>query len=163
MAIQAMSSTNLMKSVISEHYFPKEAVFQHEFYAALSSILPPSCFICPELSNVFPEDMDKNNNESIAGEVDFYINGKLRWGIELLILGDAISEHVSRFAPDGKYALLRVLDYIVIDFRRTSTGDPSNVVLMEKRLSVFFKTGNFSSCTCVFGTDPQKHVLQLQN
>jgi hypothetical protein len=160
-AIKNMSSTNLMKSVISADFFPNETVFQHEFYAALCSLLPPSCFICPELSHVFPND-ENGNCEKIAGEIDFYLNGDLRWGIELMIKGDGVSEHMSRFAANGKYSPLGVSDYIIIDFRRTLTGIPSNIVSMDKRLSVFFKTGSFSSCVCQYGTDLQNFELQLR-
>jgi hypothetical protein len=158
-----MSSTNLAKSVKSSDYFPKDAVFQHEFYAALSSILPPSYFICPELSHVFPEEQQIDNHENIAGKVDFYINGKVRWGIELLIQGDAISEHVNRFAAEGNYAPLCVSDYIIIDFRRTVSGNPSNVASFEKRLLVFFKRGSFSSCKCIFGLDSKIFEVQLRS
>jgi hypothetical protein len=38
---------------------------------------------------------------SVSGEIDFYLNGKLRWGIELLVGGDGIGEHLSRFRQLG--------------------------------------------------------------
>jgi hypothetical protein len=163
-AICAMSSINLKNSTIDANDFPKEAVFQHEFMSSLAHLLPPSCYICPELSKVFPDKKQENQDSRIEGEVDFYINGELRWGIELLILGDKITEHMNRFAqPDGKYVPLGVKDYVIVDFRLSKDGKPTNVITMEKRVSVFFRPGVFSYCTCRFGLDPQDYLLNLSS
>ncbi|KAH9071771.1 hypothetical protein Ae201684P_020211 [Aphanomyces euteiches] len=78
------------------------------------------------------------------GEIDFYLNGPLRWGIELLVNGDKIGERMARFAQGGKYSALGVQDYAVIDLRGNPTGKVTNVSRMEKRVTLFFQLNDFS-------------------
>ena len=115
----------------------------------------------PELSRVFP-DSPRQLDQRIDGEIDFYLNGSLRWGIELLVNGDRISEHIARFAVDGKYAALAVKDYAVVDLRCNQTGRITNVIRKPERITVFFKAGEFSSCRCIFGldADPESIILK---
>jgi hypothetical protein len=160
-AICLMSATALLKATIDAADFPKEAVFQHEFMSGLSASLPPTCYVCPELSKVFPDPSGTASSEKIKGEIDFYINGDLRWGIELLVKGDNIVEHMSRFALSGKYYPLLVRDYVVVDFRRSLSGLPTNVTAMAKRISVFFPSDNFDTCVCRFGMDPTNYNFEL--
>lgn len=110
----------------------------------LSKSLHPSCFICPELSRVFPEN-DSCTSGRIDGEIDFYIDGTLRWGIELVANGAKISEHASHFSEKGKYYPLRVKDYAIVDFRRSFDGYPTTI---NKRISVFFPFDGFHKCIC---------------
>jgi hypothetical protein len=161
-AIQNMSAKALEMSTITTDYFPKEACFQHQFMSGLLASLPINCHVCPELSKDFPDD-DERISQNIDGEIDFYVNGNLRWGIELAVNGDHISEHLNRFIePNGKFVKLRLKDYIVVDFRCTLDGLPTNVSLNdEKRVSVFFKHGDFVSCTCKFGLDIENTILDL--
>ncbi|KAJ3194109.1 hypothetical protein HDU82_002567, partial [Entophlyctis luteolus] len=84
--IGSMSSNLLAQSTVADD-FPKETVFQHLFLNDVSGIVPD--------------------------EIDFYLNGELRWGIEVLICRDGVGEHLSRFAPTGKYFQLGVTDYAV--------------------------------------------------
>jgi hypothetical protein len=127
----------------------------------LAACLPPKCHICPELSKVFPND--QIGGGKIEGEIDFYVNGELRWGIELLVLGDKISEHMSRFGPKGKYFPLRVNEHAVVDFRRSLDGKPTNVSVLQHRISVVFPFGDFNQCICKFGNDPLEHVIKLSS
>ncbi len=123
-------------------------------------MLPPTCCICPELSRVFPSDTIEDGN--VAEEFDFYINGDLCWGIGLLVMGDKITEHLDRFSePSGKYFPLHVKDYAVVDFRRSPDGKPANISDMEKRITVFFRCGDFSRCSCKFGMNPITEILNL--
>lgn len=160
--ISSMSSSVLRNSTVPGS-FPKEAVFQHLFMEGLALFTIPESSICPELSTVFPKN-PKNNptNSCVPGEIDFYLNGNLRWGIELLINGEGIGEHMARFeAPNGKYFALNVNDYAVIDFRGNSSGNVTNVSRLPKRYSVFFKQGDYTSATCVFGDDPNNITIKL--
>ena len=101
---------------------------------------------------------------NINGEIDFYINGNLRWGIELLVSGRGIGEHLSRFtAIGGKYAPLNVAAYVVVDFRGTSDGEPTSVHLDERRITVFFKLGCFRTCKVVVGSNPEAQEFALSN
>jgi hypothetical protein len=163
-AVSKMSAT-LLKNSTGPGDFPKEAVFQHYFTEGLAALTPPTCFICPELSKAFPVTTDSNPQlTTIAGEIDFYINGSLRWGIELLVNGDGVGEHISRFAPpNGKYVALAVRDYAVVDFRRTTSGQPSNISRHSKRITVFFKNGDYSIAQCVFGLDKDPVAISLSN
>ena len=116
-----MSSSVLKNSTLGE--FPKEAVFQHLFMEGLALYTRPDCSICPELSKVFPSSANLDTKQQIAGEIDFFVNGNLRWGIELLVNGGGVGEHLDRFSPpDGKYVPLSVNDYAIVDFRCSATN-----------------------------------------
>lgn len=159
-AIQRMSSLVFEKSIANEEDFPKEAVFQHEFMAGLHASLPPRCGICPELSRTFPDE--NKAQQIIGGEIDFFVNGDLRWGIELLVNGRGINEHLHRFEQvKGKYAALRSKEFYVVDFRRSRSGNPTNVTPFPNRITVFFRQGDFSKCICKFGLEHENYVLKL--
>ena len=158
-AVGLMSASILQSSVASDR-FPKEATFQHLLMVALANCTPPGCAICPELSEVFPDPQAPVGQvERISGEIDFYLDGDLRWGIELLARGGQIGEHIDRFSRDGKYHALKVADYIVVDFR---PGPVSNVRRYEKRMTVFFSS-DFSVCEYVYGTDTTVHEIHLRS
>ena len=87
--------------------------------------------------------------------IDFYINGELNWGIELLRKGNKIEEHMKRFEEGGKYYDL-IKENRVIDFRR---GKQTNVKRYDNRVTVFFPKDDFSNCSCLFGND--KNIKQI--
>jgi hypothetical protein len=161
--VSSMSSTVLKNSSLPGD-FPKEAVFQHLFMEGLALHTPPHCSICPELSKIFPSDTYVNSQQATSGEIDFYLNGSLRWGIELLVNGDGIGEHLSRFSPPyGKYVPLAVNDYAIVDIRRNATGQPSEISKHRNRVSVFFKSGDYSVAQCLFGEDTTAIEINLAN
>ena len=144
-----MSSNVLKQSTVRED-FPKEAAFQHLFLNGLANFTTADCSICSELSKILP-DVTSTVSGTIAGEIDFYLNGDLHWGIELLVNGDRIGEHIARFSSNGKYSALGAKDYVVVDFRHSNSGEPTNIEKHEKRVTVFFKTGDYSRAKCLFG------------
>ena len=146
-AVGKMSATALQQSVVDDIDKPKEAVYQHMFMQALHACTPASVLICPELTRVFPDETIQAG--TISGELDFYLNSDLRWGIELLVNGSRYGEHMSRFENGGKYVPLQMKDYAVVDLRK---GDPTNVQKHEKRITVFFEH-NFKSCAILEGTN----------
>jgi hypothetical protein len=157
-------SATILKNSTRPGDFPKEAVFQHLFMEGLARYTPPNCCICPELSKIFPGITNSNPQQEIAGEIDFYLNGSLRWGIELLVNGDGIGEHITRFTKlDGKYAALDVSDFSVVDFRRNSTGEPTNISKHPNRITVFFKNDDYSIAQCIFGEDSNIVEINLLN
>lgn len=159
--VSSMSATTLKNST-RPGYFPKEPVFQHLFMEGLASFTPPNCSICPELSKIFPDATNSNTQQTIPGEIDFYLNSNLRWGIELLVNGKGIGEHISRFhPPNGKYVALAVSDYTVVDFRRNSTGQPTNISRHPKRITVFFKDDDYSIANCIFGLENVPVTISL--
>lgn len=119
--IRKVSATVLRQSVVRKNSFPKEAAFQHQFMAGLALYSHPTCYICPDLSRVFPV-LPCLHDQRIKGEIGFYLNGKLRWGVELLVNDDKIGEHMDRFAADRKYAALATKEYAVIDLRGNKRG-----------------------------------------
>ena len=163
--VLASMSSNLLKHSTVAGDFPKEAVFQHLFIEGLAAFTPPSCCICPELSKIFFDGTKSNAQPTtVAGEIDFYLNSSLRWGIELLVNGNGIGEHISRFAPPkGKYVTLAVSDYTVVDFRRNSTGQPTNISRHPNRITVFFKEDDYSIAHCIFGQDSSIAQINLSN
>jgi hypothetical protein len=135
-------------------------VVQQQFMSGLLASLPIQCHVCPELSKDFPEN--ENASQNINGEIDFYVNGGLRWGIELVVNGDRITERLNRFVePSGKYAKLHTRDYVIVDFRSTRDGLPTNITPNEKRFCIFFNLGSFDTCTCKFGLENQYYHLNL--
>ena len=58
-----------------------------------------------------------------AGYLDFYINGDINLGFELLRNGVKINGHLDRFKPDGIYKDIPLRDYAVLDFYQAGTLD----------------------------------------
>ena len=92
-------------------------------------------------------------------------NHKIDWGIELLILGRKVGEHVDRFAEmgkdgkPGKYVGLKCTDHIVIDFR---WGEATHQVLKdEKKMTVFFNSTDFKTCSYIMGLSGEIVRLEL--
>jgi hypothetical protein len=131
LAIKSMSASVLNQSVVNTSDFPKEATFQHMFITALAAHTTATTSICPELSRLFPSTVASEATEEmgrITGAIDFYLNGDLRWGIELLISGRNTGEHVGRYGEDGKYTALQMRDHIIVD----SEGSCDNITLAIK-------------------------------
>jgi hypothetical protein len=158
-------SATILKNSTRSNDFPKEAVFQHLFMEGLASFTHPNCSICPELSKIFPAITNPNTQQTIPGEIDFYLNSSLRWGIELLVNGGGIGEHLSRFTPgpNGKYVALSCLEYTVVDIRGNSTGIPTNILKHSNRITVFFKKDDYSSAQCIFGLTDVPVTINLSN
>jgi hypothetical protein len=71
---------------------------------------------------------------SLAGELDWFINGKLCWGIEAMIQGQLLSLHVARFGATGKHRALNCTQWRVIDFRNTNIGSTTlrqNLIVVQ--------------------------------
>lgn len=167
--LKHMSGTTLRQSVVSSSGdVPSEATFQHLLLGALEAQTPASCFICPELSKYFPPppsqliDVEGAVPE-VRGRCDFYLNGELRWAIEVLINGSGVGEHISRLESNGKYVGLAYNDYVVVDFRVNATGKPTNVMRHDRRMSVFFKQGDFSYCSVLCGVEQSAERIKLAN
>jgi len=127
-AIATMSS-NVLRTSLGLQQFPKETTWQHLFMQGMQENLTSHVTVCPEFSGSFL------GTPKIDGEVDFYVNGNLKWGLELLVLGHGIKEHLNRFAPGGAYAPINASDFLVIDFRK---GPKTTISKFQNRLSLFF-------------------------
>jgi hypothetical protein len=126
--VKSLSSLLLKQSCQNQNQFPKEAVFQHLFHEGLARNLPIQYSIIPEYA--------KNR----TGVLDFFINGKLNWGIELLCLGSQStnSEHIRRFQTGEKYEIINCTEYLVVNL--TKQGE-------------FIQQDNPNLCTFVFSND----------
>jgi hypothetical protein len=110
-------SNSLLEETLSteapEQFYERQ--FQTEFYKAacpLVKVLGATCH--PDMGRVF----DAN------GYIDFMVNGGRRWGVELLTnpSSTALDEHLERFAGDGKYSPLMLLEWCVLFFVKKETG-----------------------------------------
>eukprot|EP01125_Pyxidicula_operculata_P007879 TRINITY_DN265_c0_g3_i1.p1 TRINITY_DN265_c0_g3~~TRINITY_DN265_c0_g3_i1.p1 ORF type:complete len:539 (+),score=82.82 TRINITY_DN265_c0_g3_i1:677-2293(+) len=82
-----------------------ERSWQMEFFRAASSVLGSNTHISPDVGHVFKS----------TGFLDFYVNDKKKWAIEVTREGDGIGEHLSRFS--GLYQLIETNEKVLIDFR----------------------------------------------
>ncbi len=109
----------------------------------------------PHLLSPFAPNQENGPHEKvipISGFIDFYIDGDIRWGIEILTKGDRIEDHLARCSQDGgKYAALEMRDYVVLDFRRGNIQTISKVNRDPKRMTVIFPPNNFGKCTVIVG------------
>jgi len=51
--------------------------------------------------------------------LDFYVNGNLQWGIEILCEGIDVNGHLKRFET-GSYSKIPFKQWIILDFRHKS-------------------------------------------
>ena len=86
----------------------------------MSQFLPLENAIVPELNTTvknLPSDPD------VTGELDFYVNGKLKWCLQLLRKGEGIGEYIGRFdLNNGKYRKVDMNESIVVDGRGPKIG-----------------------------------------
>jgi len=121
--------------------FPLEGAIQHMFWKAASECIPSSYRLAAEVSKTYGGATD--------GRLDFWVNSKLQWAIELVREGDRQREHLERFGVDGKYFSLQPKEWVVIDFRNPRT----NIGRLEGKpnlINVVF-SADFSFATLVVG------------
>jgi calcineurin-like phosphoesterase family protein len=59
----------------------------------------------------------------VTGELDFFINGSLKWALELLRNGKKNGERMERFDETvGKYRVVEMNDYLVVDCKTPQPG-----------------------------------------
>ena len=156
-AVKAISSRRLADAGM-EDGFPKEAAFQHLFNESMARLLRARNPIIPEL-NTFATD---GAGKVVTGELDFYINGSLKWALELLRNGDKISEHLERFDPNvGKYRKVEMNEFLVVDCRPYNRKGAKTIIKDENRCTLLFSE-NFRKCVCQMGYDTDE-TLRLAN
>jgi hypothetical protein len=139
--------------------FPKEAVFQHLFMEGLTSFTAPNCSICPELSKIFPATTYSNPQQVIAGEIDFFFNSSLGWGIEFLVNRDGIGEHITRFTPpmENTYHWPLMTSQMLISVE----------ISLDKQTSFqntqLYEGNDYSIAQCIFGQGSTPVVISLAN
>ena len=81
-----------------------------EWYRAATTAVPDGVIISPDVGHVF----------GVNSFLDFYVNGELQWGVELLREGQGLRKHTLRFEKDGQYANIPLKAWAVVDFRHIS-------------------------------------------
>ncbi|CAB4395377.1 unnamed protein product [Rhizophagus irregularis] len=85
-----------------------EQMWQNEWYRSANTVLPDDVTISSNIGGLYGTN----------AYLDFYVNGKLQWGVEILREGTDMSEHAARFGPNGRYNTIPFNEIAVIDFRR---------------------------------------------
>ena len=106
-AIENMSALLFQQSTVNQDDFPKEATFQH---GKSSFVYRTNMCHSSWLSKVFLLPTHAST-ECIHGEVDFYLNRTLWWGLELLVNDDRITEHIDQFGSNRKYSCKWLCSY----------------------------------------------------
>jgi hypothetical protein len=89
-----------------------ERIYQDEFYRSCFLIAPTKCH--PDVGAIYGS----------TGYLDFYIDGDIQLGFELLRNGVKINGHLNRFdAKNGIYKDIPLHDYAVIDFYQIDPFD----------------------------------------
>ncbi|CAG8453033.1 4396_t:CDS:1, partial [Paraglomus occultum] len=111
--IERMKPSILSKSLgrgTDQESYLLERTWQMEWYRAATSAVPVNATVSPDVGGVFGS----------VGFLDFYVDGDLCWGVELLREGDRMKEHRKRFAQDGEYKNIPLKEWVIIDFRHQS-------------------------------------------
>jgi hypothetical protein len=96
-----------------------ERQWQNEFYRCCYSLLPNGTGISPDVGPLY----------EAKGYIDYFIDSKHGWGIELLREGSALNSHLRRFDDGGKYQAIPLNDWLCIDFRRSRPKDAQEKVM----------------------------------
>src|SRR6202012_2874523 len=85
------------------------------------------------------------------GHLDFYINGKLQWGVELARNWDAaeLLEHVGRFSGRGKYRHIPLKAKRVVNVITADQYKKNPQVVEELEWKVVYEANNFQSVRVV--------------
>ena len=87
-----------------------ERQWQMEWYWSATGACPIGATVSVDVGAVFGP----------VGFLDFYVNGDLCWGVELMREGVKLRQHAQRFEDDGIYANIPLKDWAILDFRRES-------------------------------------------
>ena len=135
-----------------------EKMWQSEFYAASTTFLAQEIFVSSEVGT-----------DDRKGIIDFIIHDGFKWGVEFLVGGKNLGEHLHRFhSSGGIYSTLDLDAYLVVDFRPKppyqTIEELSNVIASQQtwpgeNFWVVFYEPDFSLMT-VF-CEPNKRPLFL--
>jgi hypothetical protein len=104
-----------------------ETKWQHLFYHALLDSVPSAWIVSPDFGHAV----------GCLGKLDFYVSSDkgIAWGVELLVSGDGLPEHIGRFKAGGVYHQLLeqklLKEWVILDFRRTRPRKVSGANVWE--------------------------------
>ena len=87
-----------------------ERTWQFEWYRAAMTTTPTGAVVSPDVGSVFGS----------PGYIDFYVDTKHCWGIELLREGQGAQKHADRFTKGGIYEKIPRKEYVLLDFRKSA-------------------------------------------
>ena len=160
-AIQSMSAASLRDAVADSADFPNEATFQHLFMRGLTKNTRPTTQVLPELSKVLPV-LPGGVTTKTDGRIDFFVNGDLRWGIELLIKGNRCKAHRERFAAGGKYVDLNCNAFIVVDLRPGPGALSQKMAGDSKDVMTVYFAENFQTSSVFYSSWTEPRVITLR-
>jgi len=162
-AIANMSASLFMNSLVFGNVFPNDAILRCQFITGLKVNTRPTCSIWQELGRAFPESAS-GLSERVDGKTDIYLK-QLGWGIALLTNGQAMPERMDQFqfTENMKYVPLGAKDHVVVDLRCGDCGEMTNVSRHPKRITVFLKWNDWSTCECIFGDSNSLVHITLMN
>ena len=121
-----------------------------------------------EFQEIMLEEEDVNKEiKRLSGYLDFYINDKHCWGIELLIHGRRLSEHMKRFLKRGRYSGMRFKDYLVVDLRKKF--NENSIYLQKKNYMAVVYAENFEKFIVYHGKEKSEipiassHKVKLED
>ena len=112
-----------------------ERIYQDEFYRCCFLLTPAHCH--PDVGAIYGS----------RGYLDFYIDGDVSWGFELLLNSNKLNSHRQRFDPSsGRYRDIPLTDFAIVDFYETDSNVTNSNVSVddEKYYKVVFQD-NFNS------------------
>ncbi len=92
-----------------------EKQLQADFFKAITSIIPHEVSIFSEASHTVPSERLSEVMEQ-KKKIDFYINEKHGWAIELVVEDGNVREHYKRFLKEGKYSKAKLRNWAVVHF-----------------------------------------------
>jgi len=159
--LSGLSAPTLCGYLVSQDRL-KELFVGQLFYASALAELPPGNSVVSEINKLFAKKEKKTekkeDEKQKEARLDFWVNGSLKWAVELLIGGRGAQEHLERFGARGKYSFLAYEDYIVLDFKFRKGKKAS--INHDKYVQVVFDTEcNKASC---YINDKLQFVVKLR-
>lgn len=149
-AIQHLNKNELKKYFnLAETLEELEKCLQMEFYSSARSIKPK------DLTKKIGFEMGSFFNAE--GLLDFYVNSKYEWGIELIIQSNEVKEHLNRFKLGGTYYYLSLKDWGFINFIRKN-----DQYYKEEKLWNVIVEEDLSQITIINEKD-EKFTFELKN
>jgi len=118
-----------------------ETAIQECVYSVFAACTPRDWVLCPE-------------RRIGGGRIDYQVNG---WGIELLVEGHLLPQHIEKTSPIGKYALPGLQQYLVANFY--TGGKPSATATKQVEDNMGLQPDNCFYVSVVIEKDFEKATV----
>jgi hypothetical protein len=127
------------------------------FFAAIMQSTPADCSICPELSYLLEDTLEIHRNN----EIHAFINGKLRWGIKLVVTDKY--EDSDNLLDNANYDKIGMADHVrVLVVQSLEELDIHSVKRSKNHITAFFNPVT-SSFKCIFGLAENPEIISDLN